>query len=185
MGREADPTIKAALLRKILPYLLEHGVHTLSLRPLAKALGTNARMLIYHFGSKEQMIVEALELAQHNQVEALIHSPSPKVDSEAELMYLWQWFSSANFLAFGKLLFEVEVLAIGGHGHYSPFVTQIFEGWVSFIQGRFEHCDATTARVIVNTFSGFLLELLITNNSERVNASFEEFATLLLSGDRL
>lgn len=185
MGKDPDPTIKVALLQKTLHYLLEYGLQNLSLRPLAKALGTNARMLIYHFGSKEQLIIEALELAQQHQIEALTKRPKPKANSEAELMYLWQWFSSDNFLAFGKLLFEVEVLSINGNAHYRAFARQIFEGWVSFIQTRFKNCDAGTAHVIVNAFSGFLLDLLITNDARRVNASFKAFSALLIKGGNL
>lgn len=185
MGRDPDPTIKVALLQKILQYLLEHGVQNLSLRPLAKVLGTNARMLIYHFGSKEQLIIEALELAQQYQIEGLTKRPKPKANSEAELAYLWQWFSSDDFLAFGKLLFEVEVLGMNGNKHYSAFARQIIEGWVSFIQTRFNNCNASTANIIVNTFSGFLLDLLITNDTKRVNASFKTFSALLVKGRNL
>jgi AcrR family transcriptional regulator len=32
-------------------YVLEHGLLDLSLRPLAAALGTSDRMLLYHFGA--------------------------------------------------------------------------------------------------------------------------------------
>ncbi len=185
MGRDPDPTIKVALLQKILHYLLKHGLQDLSLRPLAKALGTNARMLIYHFGSKEGLIIEALGLAQQRQIEALTKSPKPKANSEAELAYLWKWFSSDDFLAFGKLLFEVEVLAINGDKHYSAFARQIIEGWASFIQTRFNDCDASTASVIVNAFSGFLLDLLVTKDTKRVNASFKAFSALLIKGGNL
>lgn len=185
MGREADPSIKAALLEKILFYLLENGILELSLRPLAKTLGTNARMLIYHFGSKEQMITEALELAQRRQLEALANSPEPKSDGAAELTFLWQWFSSDEFLPFGKLLFETEVQAISGNAHYGAFATQIIAGWVAFIKSRFEGCDLDTANLIVNTFSGFLLELLITKDKKRVTASFNTFSELLREGGKL
>lgn len=185
MGRDPNPTIKAALVQKVLHYLFENGLQDLSLRPLSKALGTNARMLLYHFGSKEQLIIEALELAQRHQLEALTQSPKPKANSEAELVYLWKWFSSDSFLAFGKLLFEVEVLAINGNNHYSTFARQVIEGWVSFIQTRFDNCNASTANVIVNAFSGFLLDLLLTHDSKRVNTSFKTFSTLLTKGGNL
>jgi AcrR family transcriptional regulator len=185
MGRDPDPTIKTALLEKILEYLLKHGIQDLSLRPLAKALKTNARMLIYHFGSREQMIIEALELAQAKQLEALVKSPKPKASSKAELIFLWQWFSSENFLPFSKLLLEVELQLINGNTHYSAFVTQILSGWASFIQSRFPKCDTTTANLIVNTLSGLLLDKLISNDTKRINASFEAFATLITKGGKL
>ena len=185
MGRNPDSELKANLLQAVLQYLLEHSIQGLSLRPLAKAIGTNARMLIYHFGSKEQMIVQALELAQQLQLEALQKSPRPEANSKAELLYLWTWFSSDEFLAFGKLLFEVEVLSINGDPHYQAFATNILEGWVSFIESRFEACDSTTANVIVNTFSGLLLDLLVTKDTERINASFHAFATLITKDNLL
>ncbi len=37
-------------------HVLQHGLTSASLRPLAKAAGTSDRMLIYHFGSKEGLI---------------------------------------------------------------------------------------------------------------------------------
>lgn len=40
--------------------MLAHGLAGLSLRPLARAAGTSDRMLIYHFGSKEQLVAELL-----------------------------------------------------------------------------------------------------------------------------
>jgi AcrR family transcriptional regulator len=47
---------KDAMLQAMVAHVLEHGVADASLRPLAKAAGTSDRMLIYHFGSKEQLI---------------------------------------------------------------------------------------------------------------------------------
>ena len=42
-------------------HVMEHGLGGESLRPLAKAAGTSDRMLIYHFGNKEQLITDLLE----------------------------------------------------------------------------------------------------------------------------
>ena len=45
MGKR-DELVQAAT-----DHALEHGLIGLSLRPLAAAIGTSDRMLIYHFGS--------------------------------------------------------------------------------------------------------------------------------------
>ena len=42
-------------------HVLEHGLTTASLRPLARAAGTSDRMLIYHFGDKDGVIAALLE----------------------------------------------------------------------------------------------------------------------------
>ena len=60
MARHPDPRIRARLRDRAVDYVLSHGVWDLSLRPLAKAIKTNARMLIYHFGSREGLMREIL-----------------------------------------------------------------------------------------------------------------------------
>ena len=183
MSRDPDPTLKPALLEKVLVYLLEHGLANLSLRPLAQAIGSTARMLIYHFESKEQLIVEALGLMQAQQLEALSASPAPQANPRAELRYLWKWFSSPSFLPFVKLLFEIEAQAMNDNALYTDFSKQTLTGWVAFVQSRFTDYDETKATLVVNVFSGLLLDLLVTHDAERVTRSFEAFAALLKKGE--
>jgi AcrR family transcriptional regulator len=38
-----------------------HGLDHLSLRTVADDVGTSARMLVYHFGSKDELMAQALE----------------------------------------------------------------------------------------------------------------------------
>lgn len=56
---------RETLLPAMAAHVLQHGVVGLSLRPLAKAAGTSDRMLIYHFGNKQQLVSDLLaHLAQ-------------------------------------------------------------------------------------------------------------------------
>jgi AcrR family transcriptional regulator len=48
-------------------HLTTHGVVELSLRPLAKAVGSSPRVLLYYFGSKEEMMVKALARLRERQ----------------------------------------------------------------------------------------------------------------------
>ncbi|MEM6909610.1 MAG: TetR/AcrR family transcriptional regulator [Pseudomonadota bacterium] len=52
---------RETLLPLLASHVLKHGLGGASLRPLAKAAGTSDRMLIYHFGNKEQLIIDLLE----------------------------------------------------------------------------------------------------------------------------
>jgi AcrR family transcriptional regulator len=47
---------KADLLELAYQYVLEHGLAELSLRPLAKAIGSSPRVLLYLFGSKDGLV---------------------------------------------------------------------------------------------------------------------------------
>ena len=60
MARPPNPGIRARLRDQAVDYVLSHGVGDLTLRPLARALKTNARMLVYHFGSREGLMREIL-----------------------------------------------------------------------------------------------------------------------------
>ncbi len=182
MARDSDPTIKAEVLERVLEYLLKNGLHNFSLRPLADATGTNARMLIYHFGSKDQLIVAALNLAQGKQIAVLSSSPEPASDTKAELMSLWGRFTSESFVPFVKLLFAVEVEAINGNTLYASFALQMLEDWAAFVQSRLTDCDKATANLIVNAFSSLLLDRLVTKDFRRTDASFGAFVSLIREG---
>lgn len=51
---------KDAMVQAMVGHVLQHGLADASLRPLARAAGTSDRMLIYHFGSKQDLIAEIL-----------------------------------------------------------------------------------------------------------------------------
>ena len=51
---------RETLLPKLASHVLEHGLGSASLRPLAKAAGTSDRMLIYHFGNKQALVSDLM-----------------------------------------------------------------------------------------------------------------------------
>ena len=55
------------LLAKAMAHVEENGVADLSLRGLAAAIGTSHRMLIYHFGSKEGLLIEVIRAVEAQQ----------------------------------------------------------------------------------------------------------------------
>jgi len=72
-------------------YVLEHGIAGLSLRPLARALGTSDRMLIYHFGTKDALVAEVIERSNDRAVRLLDEwpaAPAPR-DSVAGMWAAW------------------------------------------------------------------------------------------------
>src|ERR1700751_5526253 len=60
MTRTADAERRAALLEAIVDYAFANGLSELSLRPLAKAVGSSPRVLLYYFGSKGHLVEEIL-----------------------------------------------------------------------------------------------------------------------------
>ena len=64
-------TRREQLLRAAVDYVAGHGISDLSLRQLGAALGTSHRMLVYHFGSKEGLLVAVVREVEQQQRAAL------------------------------------------------------------------------------------------------------------------
>ena len=62
---------RAYLLEASYRYVLEHGLTDLSLRPLAQAVGSSPRVLLFLFGSKDELIRELLARARRDELELI------------------------------------------------------------------------------------------------------------------
>ena len=74
-------TRREELIKKALNYMLKHGVAGLTLRPLAGKIGTSARLLVYHFGSKDGLITAVMDEVRariQNSFTAALASPARK-----------------------------------------------------------------------------------------------------------
>ncbi|RIH88353.1 Bacterial regulatory protein, tetR family [Calidithermus roseus] len=182
MGRQPEPHKRSELLEKAVDYVLENGLQGLSLRPLARRLGTNARMLIYHFESKEKLITEVLQAAQARQRALLQGLSGGAADPYAALEAFWRWFTSPRMAPFARLLYEVEVGAMQGQHEYRSFARQAIHGWIGFVLQGLPGSTPAQASLIVGTIAGLLLDWLITGEEERVNAAFGAFLEVLRKG---
>jgi AcrR family transcriptional regulator len=69
VGRRPQPEIKERLLDACTDHALEHGLPD-RLEPLASAAGTSTRMLIYHFGTRDDLLRAVLGHARQRQLAA-------------------------------------------------------------------------------------------------------------------
>src|SRR5690554_3037675 len=92
--REVDLSRKPALLAQILEYLLDKPLATVTLRTLAKALDVSAFTLVYHFGTRAELlsdIVAAISTREH-EVQAQLSSAPPSLDAYfAGIEQSWEW----------------------------------------------------------------------------------------------
>ncbi len=64
MGRRPQPQRRAALLAACTDEVLRKGLSGLTLAKMATAAGTSSRMLLYHFTTRDQLMLEALHEAR-------------------------------------------------------------------------------------------------------------------------
>ena len=57
------------MLERCYAYVLEHGLASVSLRPLAAAVGSSPRVLLFLFGSKDELVRELLARARAEEIE--------------------------------------------------------------------------------------------------------------------
>jgi len=185
--RSADPSRRAALLERVVDYVREHGVGSLSLRPLAKAVGSSPRVLLYYFGSKEEMIVEALRAMRDRQkVEFARLNELGGASSTDACKAVWDVMSSPSGLhAFGTFV-DIYALALQDPSKLPGFLESTVESWLSFgeagrlVEGYTLAQSRAIATVIIAGFRGFMLDLTATGDTARVLAGVELWLDLLL-----
>lgn len=181
MGRPPDPQRRGRSLAKATDYVLEHGLAGLSLRPLAAALGTSTRMLLYDFGSKEQLISAILTEARHREA-ALLTEHAGKAQTRHELLRgIWSWISAPERRPFLRLFFETYLDAITHPETYSAEGKAMVTDWVNTFATALapDGDDPIAATLVIAAVRGLLLDQLATNDHDRVNAALDRFADLL------
>lgn len=86
VGRRPQPDIKQQLLDACTDHVLHSGLPD-RLEPLVDATGTSARMLIYHFGTRDALLRAVLGRARQRQLDAFgeLLPPRPEEPYAASL----------------------------------------------------------------------------------------------------
>lgn len=168
------------LLAAALAHVTAHGIGEMSLRTLAAELGTSHRMLIYHFGSREGLlvaIVQAVEEQQRERLAALAADPDLP-PAELARRFTEQLFEPALWPS-ERLFFELYGQALQGRPHATALLDGVVELWLDpvadlLVRLGVPAADARAhARLGVAVTRGLLLDLLATGDVEGVRAAAE------------
>lgn len=179
MSRTPDDARRAELLDAVVDYILAHGVSDLSLRPLAKAVGSSPRVLLYYFGSKEDLVTEVLAQAGARQREIFARLRAQNLGTACGCREIWNIMSAPSSEPLFRLFFELYGLALQDRKKYARFLKRAVEPWLEFIAAPLLEVGWTKtqarayATMLVAGFRGFLLDLCATRDRERVNAGVE------------
>jgi AcrR family transcriptional regulator len=170
---------KDELLDAVIEYLIKNGVSDLSLRPLAHAIGTSARLLIFHFKSKEHLLEAALEKIQR-QVRTSFDAVCAEEtrSGQASLMSrFWQWASAPDQLPYLRLLYEVHVIAARHPRLYARYLHKMSIRWNAAIEAQLPVSVRTRALAVLcgAVFDGLMLELMTTGDIEGTTAAVDLF----------
>jgi AcrR family transcriptional regulator len=181
----AEESPRSRLLAAAIAYVESHGIGDLSLRELAAAIGTSHRMLIYHFGSKEGLVialVHSVEAAQRAYLAQL--AADPAIGPAEVIRMMWRRLADPGLHARERLFFEMYGQALQGRPGTAGFLEGIVDTWVAVIADQAARLgippDAVQAdaRLGVAVTRGLLLDLLATGAREQVDEALERYVQL-------
>jgi AcrR family transcriptional regulator len=179
----AGATPRERLLDAVVDVALADGIADKSLRAIAAAAGTSHRMLIHHFGSREELLVEVIGAVEARQRAILTEMATGPLPEQG--LRFWEHLRGPDLAPQERLFFEVYGQALQGRRWAQPFLDGIVENWVSPVAAMLEAEGASPAvaralaRLTVATGRGMLLDVLATGEEEEADASMRIFSEML------
>ena len=153
-------------------WVLEHGLGGLSLRPLAKAIGTSDRMLLYYFESRDGLVAAISDFAGQQLVAAMpaVDPAHPPRSAKVWLDGAWALFSDDAIRPAMQLLFELDALAARSAGPARDAAAAVTARWLAVVDEALAALGVPTRRrreltpVIAAALVGLALEHLVADS---------------------
>ncbi len=173
MARTPDSGRRRELLDKLVEEFAAGGVGDRSLRDVAAAIGTSHRMLLHHFGSRDELLIAIVEDVERRQMTVLPDLPTSPPDHFAAM---WADVSRPELRRFERLFFECYARAANGEQPFDRMVPGAVDDWLALTDGL---AEPAAARLGLAVIRGLLLDLVATDDQAGVDAAAEVFARLL------
>jgi AcrR family transcriptional regulator len=184
MGRRPQPERREALLAACTDALLRHGLHGLTLAKLADGAGASPRMLIYHFKSRDELVLDAVREARRRQLQIFgdLLAPRPGVAYGTVLTSAWDRITSPELRPFLVLFGQLHDLP-PDRTPWEHFRVLSITDWLPTIEAGLradgQRDAAPLATAIVALLRGLLGDLNTTGDHERTTAGLRAIAGLL------
>ncbi len=177
MSRPSEPEKKKELLERCLAAAIEVGVLDSSVNQIAKRIGSSGRMLIYHFGSKQELerqIISCLETRLREKLWSFQDISFEEMDCLAKPLFeMWKHLTSPEMCGLLRLTMELNQRAIKGDSKIRLFLERESEEWIDSLFKLTN--DKTIALSIFHLFQGAILDYLTTGNTQRGEQSIKAF----------
>ena len=177
MSRTVNQQRPTELRSAIIQYLVKHGIADLSLRPLAKAVGSSPRVLLYYFGSKEKMVIKLL--AEIRDRQRVTYDQMTAASFEQACRAIWKHMSAPESEPLFRLFFEAYGLALRHPRRYQDFLNSTVGEWLKFVaaplvrEGYKRKQARAFATLILAGLRGFMLDYCATGDRKRLDRAVE------------
>lgn len=173
---------REVLLAQSVDYVSRHGVADLSLRRLGEAIGSSHRMLIYHFGSRDGLLVAITAVVVQRQHEALAKDLADGGDNlVAAVRRIWARLGASHLVDNERLTFELYGRALRGDPAVALILTGLFDAWIEPMYVRLTGAGAQhwltrdDVRLCLAVLRGLLLDRLATGDVRATTQALETF----------
>lgn len=181
MARTPNPLRKPELIEQILEFLLDKSLSSVTFRSLATGLDVSTFTLVYHFGTRAELIREVVQAISSRAgiVEEINSDAEATLDTFVTGLELsWQWSIQPRNRQLQRLEFEAGMLE-SLHPDELSFMRALYKRWVdigvvAMVKFGMDEADAEAeARVIVNAFHGLQYDLVLNEDVPAATRSFE------------
>jgi AcrR family transcriptional regulator len=177
MPRPPDDRRRAELLGALIETFSDGGVGGRSLREVAERVGTSHRMLLHHFGSRDELLLAIVEEVERRQAATLGGLPDDPADAFAAM---WADVRRRELRPFERLFFECYSRAAQGEEPFARLLPGAVEGWLDAVDERSGGtADRAMVRLGLAVSRGLLLDLVATGDEAGVDAAADRFVALL------
>ena len=172
------------LLERAYHYATRTGLSDLSLRPLAAAVGSSPRVLLFLFGSKDDLVRALLARARQDQLTLLdrMRAEDSATDVRTAVQTLWRWLADSTHRPLLVLWLEAYAQSLRQpRGAWDHFARQTVDDWLTEL-ARVQPAARrdTPAGVAERTLAlavlrGSLLDLLATSEHDRITAAVHRY----------
>ena len=177
MARTPDLARRRQLLDALIEEFAAGGIGDRSLRDVAAAVGTSHRMLLHHFGSREELLLAIVDGVERRQMTLLPELPASPAASFAAM---WADVRRPELRHLERLFFECYARAAQGEKPFAGMVPGAVNDWLTEVEdlaeGPFEPAMVRLGLAVVR---GLLLDLVATNDEAGVDAAAQAFIELL------
>ena len=175
MARPPDLERRQGLLDAVVKECAERGIGDRSLRDVAAAVGTSHRMLLHHFGSRDELLLAIVDEVERRQRALLPELPS---EPAAAMAAMWADLRRDELRPFERLFFECYARGAQGERPFDQMLPGAVESWLAEAGAA----DPALVRLGLAVMRGLLLDLVGTDDHAGVDAAAQAFVDLVRSG---
>jgi AcrR family transcriptional regulator len=172
VARPPDLERRQELLDAVVKECAANGIGDRSLRDIAASVGTSHRMLLHHFGSRNELLLAIVDEVERRQRALLRELPT---EPAAAIAAMWADLRRPELRPFERLFFECYARGAQGEQPFARMLPGAVDAWLADVGTT----DPALARLGLAVMRGLLLDLVATDDRRAVDAAAKAFADLV------